>query len=283
VSATSEDRLKAGAGWHLTPGRLFMAFIRRDWRIAISYRFGFATDLVHSFIGLVFLFFLGRLVGHGLSHNASLTHGYFSFALLGVAMLGVVSTAITAVSDQLRTDQMTGTLEILLAMPPPSWLVVMGSAVYQVVYAMATGVVMVVLGLAFGLHLQVQALGAFVVVVGLLLSLIMFTGLGVAFASLVVLFKRGNIIQTYAGAVFTLLGGVYYPVSLLPVGLRVLADLVPITWSIDVIRTGLLDAEVPWASFGVLAAWTVAVVPVSMWMLTMAVARARRQGTLSQY
>jgi hypothetical protein len=109
------------------------AFIRRDWAIAWSYRFPFVLDIFQTLSSLLLVYFLAKLV----KGNTSLgvgggTSGYFGFVVIGLAVLQVLTVALTSFASKLRTDQTTGTLEAVLATPTPPWLAVMSSAAYDV-------------------------------------------------------------------------------------------------------------------------------------------------------
>jgi ABC-2 type transport system permease protein len=269
-----------------TVGPLLLAFLRRDWKITLSYRLGFVSQLFQSVITLFFLYFLGRLVGAraGLARTGSLDHGYFPFAVLGVALLGVVNTELGSVSGQIRADQTTGTLEALLVMPPPPWLTIAGSVAFQLAYAALTAVVTVLIGvLGFGMRFDTSGPGVAAAVLGFAISLVLFGALGAGLASVVIVFKRGAPLAGGVGTAFSLLGGVYYPLGLLHGPLRWLGDALPFTWALDVIRAGLLEHQVRGAEIARLAGVTALLAPLSLRILTLAVARSRRAGTLGQY
>jgi ABC-2 type transport system permease protein len=269
-------------------GSLFLAFLRRDWKIAISYRLAFVTQLVGMLTTLFFLYFLGRLISSTsvvhLGNTPALQKGYFSFAVLGVAMLGIVTAELSQVSSQIRSDQTTGTLEALLAMPPPAWLTVVGGVAYSLLWATLSAVVSVGLAaIGFGLRLNVSLPSALMAVAGLLVSLVLFAGVGVAFASAVVIFKRGGTLGGATATGFSLLGGVYYPVSVLAGPLRWLADVLPFTWALTIIRGGLLERKLFWSQLGLLTLVSVVLVPVSFAVFSAAVRYSRQKGTLGQY
>jgi ABC-2 type transport system permease protein len=267
---------------------LFSAFILRDFRIALSYRLAFVTQLVGMLTNLFFLYFLGRLISSTsvihLGHTPALQQGYFSYAVLGVALLGIVNTELGQVSSQIRADQTTGTLEALLAMPPPAWLTVVGGVAYSLLWATFTGLLSIVFAaLGFGLHFNASLPSALMALAGLFVALILFAGFGVAFASAVVVFKRGGALGGGLGTAFSLLGSVYYPLSVLPSSLRYLADALPFTWAVTIIRGGLLERRVFWSQFAILCLATAVIVPVSLAVFSAAVRYSRSKGTLGQY
>jgi ABC-2 type transport system permease protein len=265
-------------------GILVRAFIRRDWKITISYKVGMGSQIVQSVITLLFLFVLGRLVGNRIVVTGGLHESYFPFAVLGVAMLGVVNSELSAVSAQLRADQTSGTFEALLALPPPPWMTVLGSVAFPAIWASVVAIITVLAAVAgFGMRFHATVASALVGCLGMAVGLLLFAAIGVALASLVVLFKFNLPISNTIGTAFSLLGGVYYPVRLLPGPLHVLGAIIPFTWALNVVRSGLLERQELWSDLWWLAAATAVLIPASLWVFSKAVARSRMTGTLGQY
>ena len=80
--------------------------------------------------------------------------------------------------------------------------------------------------------------------------------------------------------------GTLFPVATLPRPLRVAAQLIPITHSLDGMRLALLQAA-PWAALGgeitILALYSLALLPFSLMVFSYTLRHARLQGTLSFY
>jgi ABC-2 type transport system permease protein len=266
------------------PGAVVMAFLRRDWAISWSYRLPFALGLLQTFLTLGFLYFLSRLVGPRIGvADGSLHGGYFAYVVLGTTLLSIFSVNLTAFAQRLRTDQTTGTLEVLFTMPPRASLVVLASASYQITYALVVGGLTVALAVGFGMRFEASAGSVLVALATLVASLVLFAATGVAFAGFVVVFKRAETVTALATAALSLLAGVYYPIELMPHPLRVLADVIPLTWALQVVRGALLGAQLPLARLGELSLVAVLLLPVAMWLFSVALDRARRTGTLGQY
>ena len=120
----------------------------------------------------------------------------------------------------------------------------------------------------------------------LLLTVIAFSSLGIVSASFIMIFKRGDPIAFALATSSTLLGGVYYPISILPGWLQSLSYLFPITYSLHAIRLSLLQG----AGFGEVGGDLLALVifscitlPISLVCFRYAVARAKRDGSLAHY
>ncbi len=258
------------------------AFVRRDAAIALSYRMPFVIGLVQAFFSLGFLYFLGRLIGPRISSVA--TRGsYFDFAVVGSTLLVVLSSTLVSMAQRLRADQSTGTLEVLFTMPYRPSLTVLASAGYQVLYSTASAVLTLAIAAGLGLRFDVSPLGALVATACFVSSVVLFAAVGVAFAAYVLVFKRGETLTGLAMTGVSLIGGVYYPLSLLPHGLRVLAEVLPFTWVVAVARQSLIYGQVPAFRLLELAASDAVALPLALALFAVALRHAQRRGTLGQY
>lgn len=156
------------------------AFLRRDFAVARTYRASFVLQGFASAIVLVLLFQVGRLVDRApaaatATATADLTHGYFSFAVVGTAILG--------------QEQATGTMEALLATPATPSAVILGSALYELAQALLLAVVVLSVGAFVGLHVVLAPVSLLGSVVALLGLLTLFAGLGVAVTAFTMAFN----------------------------------------------------------------------------------------------
>lgn len=260
------------------------AFVRRDWAMARSYRLPFVLGLIQSVVSVGFLLFLSHLVGPRIDHVAGpVAGGYFAYAVVGTVALSMVTATMTSVAHRLRTDQTTGTLEVLLTTPTNPVVVVVASAAYPTLYAAVLAIVQVAVAATLGFRVDLGAapLGA-MVAVGVV-SLLLGTAGGLVLAAFVVVFKRGETATALAGSALSLVGGVYYPVRELPGPLRSLADVLPFTWALRVVRDALLRHQAVWGEVGWLALVALVAVPAAVGCLQLALRQARRRGTLAQY
>ncbi|MDA8293508.1 MAG: ABC transporter permease [Actinomycetota bacterium] len=262
------------------------ACLRRDATEAFSYRLPFLWRFVELFTGLFMLYFLGRLVGSRIATTTgtAVTGGYFGYAVLGTALVTVLHGSLTTFSNRLRTDQTTGTLEAMLATPTPAWLTVVAGSAYSLaqIVVMELVTLLVAVGI-FGLRFDASPVGVVVLLAGLVATLACFMSLGLLLAAFTMVFKRGQGLAGLAVSGFTLLGGVYYPVSLLPPSLRDIGAALPFTWALDLVRSTLIFGAVPTARLVELAVTDVALLPVGIWFFGRAVDHTRRTGTLAQY
>jgi ABC-2 type transport system permease protein len=105
-------------------------------------------------------------------------------------------------------------------------------------------------------------------------------------ASFTILFKRGNPINWGISVLSWLLGGVYYPVSILPEWLRSLAAFIPMTHALELLRLSLITdrgMEHMESPLLILTLWTVIGLPFSFWCFAWSLNRARMKGNLGHY
>src|SRR5262249_40089074 len=138
--------------------------------------------------------------------------------------------------------------------------------------------------LVFHVQLYFSSLPA--LALGTALTLLSSAGLGILGASFVLYFKRGDPVNWFLSAVTTFFGSVLFPVQVLPESVRFVADSLPASWSLKIVRGSLLQGK----SFGDLreeilrlALLTVIFVPLGLVCARFAIRRAKREGTLVQY
>ena len=262
------------------------AFLIRDFRIETSYRFAFALQLMNILLSVGVFYFISLLVGPAAMPYLSRYGGdYFSFVIIGIAFAGYFGVGLSSFSSKLRQSQVSGTLEAMLTSPTRLSAIIVSSSLWE--YLMTTIRVLVylivgalIMGATFG---QGNFISAFVI---LLLTIITFSSLGIISASFVMVLKRGDPIAWLFNAVSTFLGGVYYPITILPEGLQWLARLIPVTYALDAMRLALLQGASLNELFPqilALCVFSVILLPSSLIAFRFAVRRAKVEGSLTHY
>ena len=268
-------------GWFPAIG----AFLRRDWALAKSYRLSLALELVGTFLSLALFFYLSKLIdGSEIAQSQPYDQGYFAFAVVGLSLLSLVRVGLTAFASRLRDDQLTGTLEALLATPASAGLVIIGSAAYDLIGSIAYAVVTLAIAVVFfGLALDIDAASVGAILVGVPGLVALFAALGVAVAAFTIVFKQVTAVMGLVSTGLALLGGVYFPVEVLPEPLETIAELLPFTWALDVLRAALLGGELEIDKLIGLVSCAALAMPISLWVFGRALGRAKRDGSLTQY
>ncbi|MCM2266654.1 MAG: ABC transporter permease [Elusimicrobiales bacterium] len=262
------------------------AFVRRDFLAERSYRLSFALGALATLANLAVFYFIGELFGDSLAPQLG-TFGasYFAYVFTAMAFFGYIGTGAGSYAGRLRLEQTQGTLEATLSTPlgVPRLLAAMSAwnflfATFELaVYALA-GV------LIFKLDLGAANWPAAALVFALAAAC--FAALGVLSSCFVVLFKRGNPLAWVLNNFEGLLGGVYFPVAVLPWWLASVSNLLPVTYAVRAfqlaVHKGAGLAEIK-GDLLALAAFDLVLIPASVWLFGLAVRRARRAGTLGEY
>lgn len=262
----------------------FSAFVRRDFAIARSYRLQFVLEAGSVMFQLAMFFFLGRVVDDANPNIGGTEQGYFAYVVFGLALLGWLTSALTSFASTLRVEQTTGSLEALLATPPSPTTLIVGTSAYAFISATITALLYIVLAVGFfGLRFTPHIGAIAVAIYALIASLVLFSAFGMILAAATLVYKRTGALIGLATGGLAILGGVYFPLSVLPTPLRTIAELLPFTWALEVLRSALLAGEIDWGRMALLGASNVALIPVAIWALERALQLARRAGSLGQY
>lgn len=223
--------------------RLAWEFLKRDALIAVSYRTAFVTQLVGNIVVLAVFYFIGKMF-EGVEIEALGRYGgnYAAFLLIGIALTDSLGVSVSTFAAQIREGQMTGALEATLMSPVRLWRILIYSSLWSYCLSALRFALYLALGLLFfSVDLEQANLGASLVVFAL--TVFSFAGLGMIWASVVMLVKRGEAIMNMLGGAFLLLGGVMFPVSVLPDWLQMLSNLIPLTYGLEGMRLALLQGH----------------------------------------
>ena len=265
--------------------RLLPAFLRRDLAIQLSYRADFTLQTASVLVTLVLFFYVSELVDEGsIGVDVGGEAGYFGFLVIGLALLKILSTGLNSFAMRLRNDQTSGTLEAMLASPVRASTAILFSAIFDLLRATFFATVMIAAAiLFFGLRLDTDPLGVLVAFVTLLGSLALFASVGMVLAAFTVVYKQSAAALSIASNGIGVLSGVYFPLDTFPDGVQAVAELIPLTWAVDVTRSALLYGEIETGRFLLLIGSAIVLLPVGLVVIERAVQKARGQGSLAQY
>jgi ABC-2 type transport system permease protein len=262
------------------------AFIKKDVRILLSYRLSFFLQLSGIFLSLLTFFFIGRIFGEAATPYLDAYGGnYFSFALIGIAFSSYLGVAMGTFSGSIRQGQVTGTLEAMLVTPTRLSTILISSSLWSFAWASFRIAVYLVAGaLFFGINLSHANLLAAVLIQ--VLSILTFSSLGIISASFVMVFKQGNPMNMVLNTASNLLGGVYYPITVLPSWLQPLSYLLPTTYSLRAMRLAVLQgyslrALAP--DLLILTLFPVVLFPLGLAAFRLALRKAKMDGSLTQF
>ncbi len=265
--------------------RLPLAFLKRDFFIAVSYRTAFALQVLYILASVPVFYFFGKLFASSDSSFLDRYDGnYFAFLLIGIAFLDYLSVSLRTFNQSMRDSQLMGTLEIVLLSPTSLTKVLIYSSLYVYVQTTVRFILYILVGLLFGLDIQGANIPAAMLI--LLLSILSFASFGMISASLIVVIKRGEMLNILLSIASLILGGVMYPIELMPEFMQVLSKLIPITHGLEGMRLALLTGAstaslIP--QLLILLLFAAVLLPLALTSFYLAVQYTKMTGTLAQY
>lgn len=259
-----------------------IAVCKRDFILYASYRMRFVTTFFTAAVSITLFFYISRLVR---SSRIGSPDKYFAFVVVGIVILGVLTSTLSTPVMTLRQELVAGTFERMVLSPFGAVRCILSLMIFPLAVALTTGVVSITYAaLVFDLSLHWSTAAAAIPVA--LLGAVAFAPFGLLMTAAVVLVKQTNAGAVFVVTGFTLVAGVYFPVSLLPEWIRWASDVQPFTPAVDLLRHLLVDTPLR-ESIGLsllkLVAFPAVLLPLSLWALDAAVRRARRQGTVIEY
>jgi len=216
------------------------AFIKRDFQIEKNYKLAFFLKLIGMFLYISIFYFMGFWIDR---RGNTFGGSFFVNIFIGIIFANLLLIPLNCFSESLRKEQLFGTAENLFLAPANNLGLLAGSCSYALLF----GVIETLFYLA-ALYLIVPgtAFNAPRLLLGLVLGLTSMSVLGILSASFILAFKKGDPVNFLMNAGLTLLGGVFFPINVLPGWLYRLASLNPITHALGLIRTGFgLPAMTP--------------------------------------
>jgi ABC-2 type transport system permease protein len=263
-----------------------LAFVKRDFQNDVSYRISFLLQIFGIFINVSVFFFLSKLLGGSqMPQLAEYGGNYFAFVLIGIAFNYYLSVSLNSLSSSIREGQIMGTLEALLVTQTEIPTIIISSSVYSFLFTTLRVIIFIIIGvLIFGLDLSRANYAGAIVILGI--SIVAFSSFGILSASFVMVLKRGDPVASLFSGISWLLGGVYYPVSVLPSWLKPFSYFLPITYSLEGMRLALLKGSSFYnllPSIFSLLLFTAILMPVSIYSFKFAIRLAKRDGSLTHY
>ncbi|HZE26547.1 MAG TPA: ABC transporter permease [Terriglobales bacterium] len=253
--------------------------VRRDLLTTVRYRTGFLLAAAGAITELAAFYYLSRAVGPDFRPEGI---EYFSFLLVGTGFYTFLLMGVHAFLQTVQEAQQTGTLEVLMTTSTSPPVLVFLSAMSAFAANTVTLLFYLAAGLLFGAPLHPNLTASLAV---FLLSVMVAVSIGLLAAALQLAVQKGSAVVWALGSVWFLTGPLF-PVQTLPKPLRSVAQLIPITHSLQGMRMALLEEaslRAVWHELAILALFAVILVPCSLLFFSWTLRRARLEGTLSFY
>jgi ABC-2 type transport system permease protein len=257
------------------------ALARSDLQVTRSYRLSFVSDIGWGVLNLLVYFYISKLVDTG-SGDIGSAPSYFSFAVTGIVMSLVILAASTGVAQRVRSDQLTGTLEILCAQPLRTLEFALGVVSFPLGFAVVRAAGYLVFA-ALALDLDVPDADWAGALVMLAAAGVAFAPIGILAAGAAIVFKRATSIAGAIVFAMTFVSGALFPISVLPDWLQSIGHAMPTWFAFEGLRNALFEGGGWYGDAAALLLFAAVALPCSVWLLSASLTKARRDGTLGQY
>jgi ABC-type polysaccharide/polyol phosphate export permease len=258
------------------------AVVRRDAERALSYRTAFISSAISELFSMILFYYVSRLVH---SDAFSTPDAYFAFVVVGLVAFQLMSAVLAAPVTLLNTELVAGTFERLVISPLGAVAGLLATTILPLLSAFVGSVVALGLGvLVFGISLS-WATVPLALPVAVLIAL-SFAPFGLLLMSAGLQIKQAGFIAGWVLTTLSILGGLYFPVTVLPGWISWAANVQPLTPAVDLMRHVLIGTSLPHPALvevGKLAAFAAVLFPPSLWVLSHSVSLSRRRGTIVEY
>ena len=266
--------------------RKALAFLKKDFLMESSYRLSFLFNFFGILVGILSYYFIDKLFGSQIApHLETFGVSYFSYVLLSSAFFGYVGVGMGSFSARISAEQQQGTLEAVLITPTKISTILISLAIWNLILATIDMVIYILLAV-FLFKISFANINILSTAIIFVLTILSFSALGIISASFIMVFKRGNPVGWIVSSIEGLIGGVYFPVTVLPAWLQFLAKLFPITYAIQAIQFAVYKGYSPvqlWREIGFLLAFSAILLPLSLASFKYGLRKSRKDGTLGQY
>ena len=220
----------------------------REARLQAAYRNKFLADVFSHYIGLAPILLITLAMSGAELNSASLTHlvrenllfvvlGYIAFIALG---FGTPIMQYTGMAWGISEEVHSGTIERNFLAPVSRPLVLFGIGIYYLALYLFHVITLVVPALLLaGTSMVISAASLFTAAAAILGLLFLSVGLGFAAAGFFLQARDQSLFLTVVHRPFMLLSGSVFLIDILPVPLKFIARINPVTYGIDAFRGAL--------------------------------------------
>lgn len=231
----------------------------RDWVVLNRRLVKFVLSRMIS--PVLYLVAFGWGVGRSLPVNGG---NYLDFILPGIMALNAMNISFSAVGSPLNMSRLYHkTLEEYLIAPVSPGSFVAGKVLAGALRGLISCGVIFVLAYVFGAKLAVSA--AFILTLSL--TCLLFAAMGLVAAMLINSHEDMASFSTYVLLPMSFLCATFFSPDRLPVAIRWVIELLPLTHATYALRAIGAGLEIPWLPIGVLAIYTVVLLAIGVWTM----------------
>lgn len=258
------------------------AFLRLDFSITRRYPFRFVTDFLQVFLTLLVFYYLSKSVGSTETFQGE----YFPYLIVGLMFNRFYQTMSSAGVSQLIDYQYMGLVDVMMVAPRARWQIYLLAGASNIAREILTIILFVLIVLLF-FKTPFSLTGNYrpgLLGLTLLLTFLICQGLSLISGASILLWKRVDVITVTSSLATSLLTGVYFPIKILPEWPQLLANMIPFTHALRLIRYSLgasVEATSVQHSLIVLAGWTLLLVAAGLIGMRWSLEKVTERGGLN--
>jgi len=262
------------------------AFVKKDFINQASYRLSFALNIFSIFLSVYIFFIFSRLFEGTNSYLEEYGNDYFFFLIIGIAVSDLALRISSIINTEVRNYQLTGLFEEIINLRESTTSILLFSLIYPIFYSLMRLIIYLVAAvLFFNLNLSYANLGF--IIIALMLVIFSFIGISLISGAYAIAFKKGNPLSAINQISVMVLGGVFFPTTILPSWLSTISQFIPITHALEVIRylflpeTNVNDQTI--YHLVIMVLFSFSLILLGLFLCGLAVKTGKKNGTLTIY
>jgi ABC-2 type transport system permease protein len=185
---------------------------------------------------LLYFIIFGKIIGR----NINIVEGvsYISYIIPGLIMNAVIINSFGNTVNSFFNAKMYHSIEEMLVSPMPNWLIIMGYVIGGMIRGILVGFLVVIISSFFT---KIIAIHLFFTICVIILSSMLFAILGIINSLFAKTYDDISWIPTFILMPLIYLGGVFYPISILPELWQNISLFNPILYIVNAFRYGVLE------------------------------------------
>jgi len=263
-----------------------LAFFKKDLINQTSYRLSFFLNILSIFIAVYVFFIFSKLFEGSNNYLEKFGNNYFFFLIIGISVSDVVLRISSVINTEVRNYQLTGMFEEIINLKAPIIELLSYSFIYPIVFSIFRLLIFLLFAVIFfDLPLDFTNIG--LIMFAISLTLISCIGIAYIAGAYAIAFKKGNPLSAINQLSVMILGGVFFPTTILPDWLNYISQFIPITHALEIIRylfisDNFLNSEVI-KHFYSLALLSFCFLSIGLIVCHFAIKNGKKNGTLTIY
>ncbi len=259
-----------------------LAIAKRDVSVFRSYRMRFPAQVIRSFIGVALFYYISQLVTVAPFNHPE---AYFAFVVVGLVIMELMLSTLNSLPGRVRQEVVAGTFERLVLSPFGPTASVISLSVFPLLLALMSGMLTIAFAtIVFGMPIRWETLPLSLPIA--FVGCLCFVALALVATASVILFKESEVGIGFLTTAISFLGGFVFPIALLPEWIQWTSNAQPFTPTLELLRNVLVGTPLdgsPWTMFAKIAAAAAVLLPLSTWVLSVAIRKSQERGTIIEY